>query len=209
VALAFGANEWPINHCIDEFVQMCDKAFTPRELHNIPALHYAAKFNHGSTYKTRPLHLALKNSLGEGLLFGGEREFERRYDVKVAVTSTDESGNKAIIISNYSRPGESRANHEFRRPVHPFYELTVWEAAAATSAAPPFFKPFTHERTSRSYLDGAIYHNNPIRALNRERKYVWPDVAEHHPDLLLSIGTGRDSIIETEVQKIQKSGSTR
>lgn len=207
--MALGAKEWSVETCIDQFVRLCDQAFTPRELHTIRGLSVLSKFHHGSIYKTRPLHAALKQALGETYLFGGERSHERSYDTRVAVTSTDEIGKKAMIISNYNRPGESRANHEFKRPQHPHREMKVWEAAAATSAAPPYFKAFVHPTSGRGYLDGAVYHNNPIRVVNRERKFVWPDVSEHHPDLLLSLGTGKDQKTKTEVQQIQRSGSNR
>ena len=38
-------------------------------------------------------------------------------------------------------------------------------------------------------MDGALYHNNPVRVANLERKLVWPDTQDLPPDLLLSIGT--------------------
>jgi len=40
------------------------------------------------------------------------------------------------------------------------------------------------------FLDGAIFHNNPVRIANYESKLLWPDAEECHPDILLSIGTG-------------------
>jgi hypothetical protein len=41
------------------------------------------------------------------------------------------------------------------------------------------------------FLDGAVFHNNPVRIANYESKLLWPDAEECHPDILLSIGTGR------------------
>jgi hypothetical protein len=41
-----------------------------------------------------------------------------------------------------------------------------------------------------SFLDGAVFHNNPVRIANYESKLLWPDAEERHPDILLSIGTG-------------------
>jgi len=38
-------------------------------------------------------------------------------------------------------------------------------------------------------MDGALYHNNPVRVANIERKLIWPDTKDLPPDLLLSIGT--------------------
>lgn len=39
------------------------------------------------------------------------------------------------------------------------------------------------------YLDGAIYHNNPVRIADKERKLIWPGLSREHPDLVLSLGT--------------------
>jgi len=49
-----------------------------------------------------------------------------------------------------------------------------------------------NKRTSEGYLDGALYHNNPVRIAFHESKLIWPDVHDHHPDILLSIGTGHN-----------------
>jgi hypothetical protein len=68
--------------------------------------------------------------------------------------------------------------------------MALYISARATSAAPPYFKQFTNDRTHRSYLDGALYYNNPVRIASHERKLLWPDVADLPPDILLSIGTG-------------------
>ena len=66
----------------------------------------------------------------------------------------------------------------------------MWEVARATSAAPTYFKPFVNSRTHQGYLDGAIFHNNPVEVANEERKLLWPEDAGMHPDVLFSIGTG-------------------
>jgi hypothetical protein len=54
-----------------------------------------------------------------------------------------------------------------------------------------FFKPFIHSRTKEAYIDGALFHNNPIRVAVNESKLLWPDTEGCHPDILLSIGTGQ------------------
>jgi len=59
----------------------------------------------------------------------------------------------------------------------------------ATSAAPRIFKPLCHAPSKQVYIDGAIYHNNPIKVIETERKLIWPNLCSDHPDILLSIGT--------------------
>ncbi|OCL08712.1 hypothetical protein AOQ84DRAFT_339905 [Glonium stellatum] len=192
ISLALGVKDMTVDECISEFCRLCNAAFVRRELHQVPPLGLLAAIHHGSWYKTKPLRKALQTSLGQSRLFGGQ---EGRHNVKVAVTATDESGRKAIVLSNYSHPGNVADNYEFLRPDSPEQEMEIWEAAAASCAAPHFFKPFTHHRTNRSYFDGAFYNNNPINIVEQERKYLWPDVADYPPDLVLSIGTGRASRI--------------
>jgi hypothetical protein len=41
------------------------------------------------------------------------------------------------------------------------------------------------------YVDGAIFHNNPVRIANYESKLLWPDADQRPPDILLSLGTGQ------------------
>lgn len=73
--------------------------------------------------------------------------------------------------------------------------------ARATSAAPWYFKPFTIERNDeRGYVDGALYHNNPSRVADIERRLIWPASEVLQPDILLSIGTGCNSEILAKVQ---------
>jgi hypothetical protein len=55
-----------------------------------------------------------------------------------------------------------------------------------------FFKPFVNNRTREGFLDGAVFHNNPVRIANYESRLIWSDAEERHPDILLSIGTGHN-----------------
>lgn len=150
---------------------------------------------HGSKYKTQPLRDALRNVFGDEELYGGPKKGHTVYDTKVAVTATSSTGAQAVLLANYSRQEENEPSYKFEFP----HRLRLWEAAGATSAAPPFFKPF-ESRRRQTYLDGAIYYNNPIRVANHERKYFWPDVAENPPDIILSLGTGKNgSLIAKEL----------
>jgi predicted acylesterase/phospholipase RssA len=118
---------------------------------------------------------------------------------KVAVTSTSGTGQTPLIITNYGRQDDTRLNYriDFSRGSH--LGLKVWEAASATSAAPSIFKPFKHPKADRTYMDGALYNNNPIRVAHAERRLLWSDVAYKHPDIILSIGTGQN-LSETEFE---------
>ena len=67
--------------------------------------------------------------------------------------------------------------------------LTMGNRCRATSAAPTLFKPFHNHRTGLSYIDGALYYNNPARVAHQERKLLWADMESEPPDIMLSIGS--------------------
>ena len=189
-----------MSHCITEFVRLCNRAFTPREFDKVAGLTQAATLNHGSRYKTKPLHDALREAFGEEQLYGGPRKAFNAYDTKVAVTATSGTGQRAVVLANYSRQEENEPNYKFEFP----HDLQIWEAASATSAAPSFFKPF-ESQGKQIYLDGALYYNNPVKVANNERKFLWPDTADAHPDLILSIGTG---VNKRKIDGAMRSDST-
>ena len=184
IALGLGVKQWTVHQCVTQFVTLCDQAFTPRELGQITSWGY------GSKYKTTPFRNALQTAFGEDLLYGGRRTTRLSYTTQVAVTATSGTGETGLVLTNYSRHEESEPSYKFEFP----HNLQVWEAANATSAAPTFFKPFVRDRyPHKIYLDGALYYNNPASVANNERKFLWPDVAENPPDILLSLGTGKCS----------------
>ena len=78
--------------------------------------------------------------------------------------------------------------------------------ARATSAAPSYFKAFKSNRNSRGYLDGALYHNNPVRVAELERRLIWPDTGSSPPDILLSIGTSCNAGIQEAAQEALRRG---
>jgi len=198
-ALALGAKQWSVRYCIEMFEKFCDQAFTEREFGGLAL--------HGSKYKATPLHDVLRETLGRKPLFGANDTLNA-FKAKVAVTTTSADGNEAMILANYNRSRSPGDRQTFVRPEDPSNELEIWEAAAATSAAPLYFKPYTHPKTRASYIDGGLYHNNPVHVANRERKLLWPEIADKHPDMLLSIGTGQNTF-ETRQKLARRSSSPK
>ncbi|KAI9717966.1 MAG: hypothetical protein M1828_007058 [Chrysothrix sp. TS-e1954] len=198
IALGLGAKQWPLNECIENFVETCDSAFTPRGLAEVKGLRQVIALRHGSIYKTSCLQNMLKNKFEENFLFGGTQTDNNIYDTHVAVMTTSGDGSQPIALTNYSRQENNGSPYrlQFSYGGHP--NMRIWEAACATSAAPTFFKPFIkatetlRETYCHSYLDGALYHNNPVRVAADEARALWPDVADQRPDIVLSIGTGQE-----------------
>lgn len=51
-------------------------------------------------------------------------------------------------------------------------------------------------------MDGALFHNNPIKIADREWKLLWPNGFSEYPDVVLSLGTGfRDPSSKAPVKK--------
>jgi hypothetical protein len=156
---------------------------------NVPGLGWiVSNYNH-SRYETQPLQEALVEAFGkEPYLFGGQRAETGNINARVAVTATSSAGT-AIVLSNYNRLCNEKLPYQFYRPEKQVGELKVWEAARATSAAPTYFKALCHEPSKQTFWDGGVYNNNPINIADRERKLIWPDLAEQEPDVVVSIGT--------------------
>ncbi len=74
-------------------------------------------------------------------------------------------------------------------------------SARATSAAPRLFKPLCHGPSKQVYIDGAIYHNNPIQVADKERKLIWPELEDIYPDLIVSAGTTYNSAARLSAEK--------
>lgn len=140
-------------------------------------------------YETVPLETALMSAFtNHQYLFGGHPNDSSCFDIKVAVTAASASG-PSVVFSNYNRLPDITLPYRFHRPEKPSAELKVWEAARATSAAPTYFRPLSHEQSQQTLYDGGIYHNNPARIADQERKLVWPKFGEAEPDIMVSIGT--------------------
>ncbi|KAF2399017.1 FabD/lysophospholipase-like protein [Trichodelitschia bisporula] len=190
LALKLGVREKTIDECTDDLVTLRNTAFRKRELSKVPFINKLVTLRHGSVLKTTPLYETLKPSLGRTFLFGHHEPGRVHHNIKVAVTATDQISRKPVLLANYSRSASPSGEYEFHRPDDRGAELKVWEAGAAAFAVRPLFKPFTHSKTHRSYLDGTLINNNPIKMVDAERKHLWSDVADSDPDLMLSIGSG-------------------
>ncbi|KAK3291970.1 uncharacterized protein B0H64DRAFT_468830 [Chaetomium fimeti] len=201
IALGLSCMDYTVDECIKMFEQLCDEAFTKAHLTGHSGPLSVFDMIRSSRYKTKPLKTALQQAFPKDLyLFGGSATKaapSRRCGspIKVAVTATEDGDRSGTtILSNYNPPvlndSNKFAGYYFQRPEGISEEVQVWEAARATSAAPGYFKPFRHEASRKVYLDGAIFHNNPIRIADRELRLLWPK--SEVPDIILSLGTGID-----------------
>ncbi|KAI1422633.1 hypothetical protein F5Y12DRAFT_799440 [Xylaria sp. FL1777] len=186
IALGLGHQGWSVSKCIHTFKRLANQAFT---LHRGPSVirDVATAISHGK-YRTDPLEEAFKEAFSEDILFGSSTSAEG-VRTKAAVVTTSLRG-PVTLLGNYNRKSSEAQLYQFYRAESTKGEITAWESARATSAAPGYFKEFSHDLSEQVYLDGGIYHNNPIRIADAEVKQIWPQREYRHPDLLLSIGTG-------------------
>jgi patatin-like phospholipase/acyl hydrolase len=211
ITLGLGVMNWFVDECISQFESMVTKAFTRRAGSALWGIgFFVDNFNH-SRYETKPLEQCLKEAYSEDqYLFGGRRQIgalNAGSTVKVAVTATSLNGRSAIVLGNYNRVCSDKLSYQFLRPEKKSAELKIWQAARATSAAPKFFKPYNHDPTQRSYIDGAVFHNNPIEVAEKERKLLWPELQDSYPDIVLSLGTATSpSLKRAESVQIAQRG---
>ena len=197
VALALGEKNMRLPDATKMFKDFSKRAFHVRRGGDFPLLGTFIRVRHHSRYETRGIEEVLKESFGTELLFGGPRQFQSPSRCKVAVTTTD-TNEHAKLLANYNRMTRLHTPYEFQRFEKARHELSIWEAARATSAAPGYFKAFYCSKNGHTYEDGALKLNNPVLAADYERQVIWPERAHLSPDVLVSIGTGYFPDVKTK-----------
>lgn len=96
---------------------------------------------------------------------------------RVFVCATRMHTASSILLRTYRPRDPGQANHSVK----------VWQAARATSAAPPLFDPITIEDCGLTLLDGAFRLNNPINETLSEACDLDP---HREYGCVISLGTG-------------------
>ncbi|KAK8066852.1 hypothetical protein PG997_013599 [Apiospora hydei] len=197
IAIGLGVKKWTTAAAMDKFKDLCKEAFAPRELNNVPLFGALTSLYHGSLYKTQPFAKALKRYFSDQPFFGAaSHRSAHTTSTKVAITATTVPDKQPVLFANYNRPDPQgqKAPYQFVRSDAPSKEIKIWEAARATSATPPFFKPYQKEETGNEYADAGYKHACPVWVAHHEGKSIWRDNTSHSapPDIMLSLGTGRN-----------------
>lgn len=92
------------------------------------------------------------------------------------MVSTREGSTSEVLFRTYQSAEES-------------YNLTIWEACRATSAAPLFFEAIEVGKSPLvKFVDGGLGKNNPVNLVVREARSLWPT----RPfAVVVSLGTGK------------------
>ncbi|OTB02050.1 hypothetical protein M426DRAFT_322998 [Hypoxylon sp. CI-4A] len=195
IAIALGVKKWTVDATMEKFKELCNEAFVPREMTSIPLFGALSSLYHGSLYKTKPLEKALKKYLSDQPFFGTSVHRSRvATSAKVAVTASTGIERQAVVFANYNRPDlpGKRLPYRFIRSDTPLREMRTWEAARATTATPPFFKPFLKPEMNQEFANSDLRYSCPVAVAHYEAKSIWSDISGCPPDLLLSIGAGRN-----------------
>ena len=102
IALGLGVKGWDIDHCIEQFNSLCQKAFTPRGGLAMLGIARMIRARNGSIYRTEPLQDALLSIYSDNPLFGGLR-YRESPQTKVALVATSAAGLQPVVLSNYNR----------------------------------------------------------------------------------------------------------
>ncbi|KAI1342705.1 hypothetical protein F5Y15DRAFT_373717 [Xylariaceae sp. FL0016] len=195
IAIALGVKKWTVEATIEKFKDLCREAFVRREMNSVPLIGALSSFYHRSVYKTQPLERALRRHFSDRPFYGGATHRSRlTTSNRVAVTATTATGRQPVVFANYNRPDpmDTKIPYQFTRADVPAKEIKMWEAARSTFATSPLFKPFTKPETNIEYANGDLDAMCPIAVAHYEAKSIWNDIADAPPDLLLSIGAGRN-----------------
>lgn len=104
IALGLGVNNWTVDECIRNFKELCGQAFRRRGRMAIPGFEKLALLSHHSRFKTTPFEELLQKTFTEKPLFGGANGLSEMV-TKVAVTTTSEIEQHAVVLANYNRQG--------------------------------------------------------------------------------------------------------
>jgi Patatin-like phospholipase len=157
-----------------------------------------------SQYSARPLSTALSNYFREDTsLFAPAKSRHFQSTTRVAVTTARDEGETECLIANYNRPLGDWTR--FEREDDAAKDMKICDAALATSAAPFYLPPFLKQPGNTDYVDGAVYANCPAKVAIEEKDKLWPDDGTSL-DILLSLGTGRQSKKKPKIPKTIRYG---
>ncbi|KAH7317221.1 acyl transferase/acyl hydrolase/lysophospholipase, partial [Rhexocercosporidium sp. MPI-PUGE-AT-0058] len=201
IAIMLGQLRMSIDECIDAYRTLGEEVFRKPRLASIrgPIPWLRPKFSHmkleGVLHGIVQRHSGLASPLGPA---PGNQPFRSPpgfcQTLVVARGKDLDTGNpQAFLFRTYS----NRITAHFRESKDvrctPLSSIgsrnshetpLIWKVARATSAAPTFFKSIKFQ--GHSYVDGAVYANNPARLAVEEVQQSFGS-----PSLLVSIGTGR------------------
>ncbi|KAK5989815.1 Phospholipase A I-like protein [Cladobotryum mycophilum] len=185
ISCALGPAGLSVQECREKFALLCKEAFhKDRDFLFVDDIFSIVR---QGSYDPDYIEKALKETFTDDANLFGWAPKSKSVPVKVAVTTCTPNG-QAIVLSNYNRKSSEYELYKLQR-TSPRRTIKVWEAQSYVSST-DVLPPLKHEGTGLLFLDGGVFHNNPIRIAGSEFTRIWPESANSHPDILLSLGTG-------------------
>ncbi|CAF9903161.1 MAG: hypothetical protein GOMPHAMPRED_000112 [Gomphillus americanus] len=225
IALMLGRLRMSVPQALDIYRTLGNSIFGSTRRKNVGGLNpFATKFKHYKlmeavreiTQKYCKIH---SNCSGDDTLLwpdNSDRDVDNCWNIcqSVCITARSAQGNsqaQPLRSYEYEHPGVLLSPDPYAGVQD--LDLTIWEAARATSAAPFYFKMFEkvdQNGKARRYKDGGVLLNNPAEIARNE---VMDRYATPHrvlPAVLLSIGTGvRKNTPFAELNEQQLAGKIR
>lgn len=125
----------------------------------------------GPLYRSAPLHEEIRSTLGEETLLGDAK-------CRVCVPAVNITSGEPVVF-------KTRHHEEYERD----YRYKMWKVAAATSAAPGYFRPVEIPGAGW-FVDGGLWANSPVDVGIAEAIKLGYDLRDIR---VLSIGTGNST----------------
>lgn len=102
LALGLGVMNWSVNRCMGLFLDLVERAFTPKFRVSLGS----------SKYRSRPLEEALRECFKDEAMFGGRQHIPAVRHRRVAVTSAKGTAEQAVVFTNYNRTADEKSKLE-------------------------------------------------------------------------------------------------
>ncbi|KIW28854.1 uncharacterized protein PV07_04717 [Cladophialophora immunda] len=188
-ALAMYHKGWPIDKCIESFLNLAKSSFKQENTLGIPLISWLMRmfrfYTQDGLYKPEGLESVLQQTLGlETKMLDCSYATQLGAKICVLVATTLKKPSCRMFV-NYVKGQQSIENYENTEEVGT--NVPLWEIARAASAAPVFF-PTKRIPEIGTFQDAGLLANDPVATAFSEAAILYPSTSI---DLILSLGTGK------------------
>jgi predicted acylesterase/phospholipase RssA len=188
IAVSLVAGGRSIDQCLDLFLATCDHAYATDTGSGSLIERVSRLTTDKRRMRTLGLHSALKDAFTSHRGFFGEVD-QFSPDIKVALTSANDTDGRAVLLANYRRPAcDDDSGYAFLTTSDPEAGPRTWQAVGATMADAFHFKPV--KIGDQEFVSDRERNGSPYDTVSNEVRRIWP--AAHSSMVCLSLGTGQN-----------------
>ncbi|KAI1120636.1 hypothetical protein F5Y10DRAFT_289506 [Nemania abortiva] len=177
IAIMLGRLQMDVDECITKYINLSKKVFQPKRKKFELISKMLDLWTVKGSYDSEALEAEFKN------------EAHNREGDENALLESESSCKIFVCAYTTGLNGKRQLrSYTTKSAVNPLAQITIWQAARATSAAATFFDPI--KIGNIKFVDGATGMNNPVQVVLDEAKSIWPN-ALSRIQCILSIGTGK------------------